>query len=451
MFEHVIANAIILSAANGYKPFTGSVAVQKGLIELVTEDCIPAAQAVSYLDAEGAILMPGLFNCHCHAEMSFARGLGDGRTLLEQKKLFSPHQWFYPYLTEDDRYWARQLSYGESLLGGVTFLNDNMYWSLGTRSVPAMVQAGTTGALSEDVRLLFSDPDLFLSHEAIDAFAGQCRKAGIVPVLAGPAEEDFLPERLRKIAALRARADLLYTCHLAETTWRLKLCQEQMKTSPVRALRAYGLLNQNLIGSHAVHLTEEDILLMAQSGMTVANTPLCELKIADGIAPITDLVRAGVNVALGTDGALWNNSNDIFREMKAVALLASVHKGPRALGAKEILDMATVNGAKAFHVEERLGKIVPGMQADLILIDGNLPHMQPLRLGKYENVTSAVVYCATGQNVKHVMKDGNWVVRDRQLLTMDIRLLIERGAACSQKIVAQLERDGYAPQTFDER
>ena len=173
---------------------------------------------------------------------------------------------------------------------------------------------------------------------------------------------------------------------------------------------------------------------MAQTGTKVANTPLCEMKIADGIAPIPQMVRAGVTVCLGTDGAMWNNSNDIFREMKGMALLHTIHSGIRSLRTTDILDMATINGARAFGLEDQFGTIEEGKAADFILVRTDRPHMRPLRLGLCENVTSSLVFSATGNDVSDVFVNGNHVVESGVLKTVDVARIMASVQGASEKI-----------------
>ena len=177
---------------------------------------------------------------------------------------------------------------------------------------------------------------------------------------------------------------------------------------------------------------------LAQSNAKVVNTPLCEMKICDGIAPIPEMVQNGIRVCLGTDGAMWNNSNDIFREMKGMSLIHTMNSGIRSLDTKTILDMATVNGAMCFDLEKDYGTIEEGKKADFILLETRTPHMQPLRLGRKENVTSALVYNATGQDVTDVFVDGRQVVKDRKLLTADVEYIMKKVKKASDKITASL-------------
>lgn len=439
MFDLVIGNAIIVSAANGYQPYIGSLAVRDGIIAYAGERQFTPRDAKTVLDYGGDIVMSGLVNGHCHAELSFMRGIGDDRTLLEQKQKFSRVGWFRRYSTEDERYAARQLTYCEALRSGTTFLNDNMYWSLGTRSVSAMAQTGIRGSLSEDIRPDFSCPDELASVERLQAFIEACKQQDILPVIAGPAEEDVTEDRLRRIAALcREVPQALYTCHLAENGWRMGFIREQFGTTPIELLHRFGLLNNRLAASHVVCASPQDICLLAESGAAVVNTPVCEMKIADGVAPIAEMVKQGVCVALGTDGPLWNNGSDLFREMKAMLLLQTVQYGIRSLTAKDVLNMATVNGAKAFHMQHRIGMLREGMEADFIRVSTRGLHMCPLRLGKYQNVTSLLVNNATGGDVRDVYIRGKCIVKNGRITTVDTDKLRHAVKACSDRVSQEL-------------
>lgn len=433
-FDIGIHQAVIVSAANGYEPFLGSVGVKDGRIAWVTPGKLEKSACERWIDGENRILMPGLVNAHCHGDMTLARGMGDDLTLLEQNRAFADTNWFYTLIDDDDRYASRQLTYCEALLSGTTFLMENMYWGLGRRSVDAMSETGIKGALAEDVRRDFAKPDLLLEDRELTAFRDACRERGLLAVAGGISEEDFEEERLVRIKDKTRRCGLRQTFHLAENDWRIRRVREQFGCGSVELLHRLGVLDGETIGSHVVYLSEQEIDLLAQSGTRVANTPLCEMKIADGIAPIPQMVRAGVTVCLGTDGAMWNNSNDIFREMKGMALLHTIHSGIRSLKTTDILDMATINGAKAFGMESEFGTIEEGKSADFILVRTDRPHMRPLRTGLCENVTSSLVFCATGSDVSDVFVDGDRVVADGVLQTVDTARIMESVQRASEKI-----------------
>jgi 5-methylthioadenosine/S-adenosylhomocysteine deaminase len=314
-----------------------------------------------------------------------------------------------------------------------------MYWSLGKRSAKAMTETGIRGALAEDVRRDFVNQDDLVPVPELQVFIEECGRQGLIPVAAMPAEEDFDTRRLLDINKNLEALGMLRTMHLAETDWRIAAVETKFGLTPIDYLYRQGLLNKRFIGSHVVHASVGEIDHLKEAGVSVANTPLCEMKIADGIAPIPGMVRRGVNVCLGTDGAMWNNSNDIFREMKGMALLHSINSGVRSLSIREILSMATINGARTFGVDADLGTIEPGKLADLILIDTTAPHMQPLRQsGKHENVLSNIVYSATGADVTDVFIGGRRVVENRVLNSVDVPAITARVRRASEKIAVAL-------------
>lgn len=437
-YDIAVCDAVILSAANDWNPYIGSVGILDDRIACVTKEKIQKSSAEIWIDGRNRVLMPGLVNAHCHGDMTLARGMGDDLTLGEQNEKFADTNWFYSLITDEDRYASRRLTYYEALRSGTTFILENMYWGLGEKSALAMASTGIRGALAEDIRIDFSKPDEFLSEEKILQIRTACEKAGIIPVIGSISEEDFDRNRLRNIKEIVDRHRLIETFHLAETDWRLQMVREKFGCGSVELLAKEGILNHRIIGSHVIQLNDKEIELLAETGTNVANTPLCEMKIADGIAPIPQMVKAGVNVCLGTDGAMWNNSNDIFREMKGMALLHTANSGIRSLGTKDILNMATINGAKAFGMEEEFGTIEEGKSADFILVHTDRLSMQPLRLGKGENITSAMVYCATGSDVSDVFVRGKWILQNGVFTDNSIDETIQIVCEASDRIARKI-------------
>lgn len=433
-FDVGINQAIILSAHNNYVPFVASVGVTEDRISWITKEKIGKSECDVWVDGCGKILMPGLTNAHCHGDMTFARGMGDDMTLLEQNEAFRDTNWFYTLIDDDDRYYSRQLTYCEALLSGTTFIMENMYWGLGTRSADAMHEIGIRGALAEDIREDFSKPDLLIPDEQITALSNACEKKGIIPFIGSISEEDFEIERLQNINKKLKPLGIGKTFHLAENTWRVDLIRDRFQMGSVELLFQNHCLDEKTLGSHAVYLDDGEIALLAESGAKIVNTPLCEMKIQDGIAPIPKMVKAGVTVCLGTDGAVWNNSNDIFREMKGMALLHTISSGIRSLSKTDILDMATINGARAFRIQEDYGTIEEEKKADFILINTEKPHMRPLRVGPMENVTSNVVFNATGSDVTDVFVGGRRVVENGVLQGVDLQYIMQRVQSTSERI-----------------
>ena len=437
-FDCAVSNAVILSAANDYVPYRGSVGVKDGRIAWVTEKAIAKSECDVWVDGTDRILMPGLVNAHCHGDMTLGRGLGDDLTLFEQNDKFADTNWFYSLISDEDRFYSRVLTYCESLLAGTTMHMENMYWGLGERSSEAMNLTGIRGALAEDIRQDFAKPDEFLTDAELVSLKEAGNKYDQIFMLGSISEEDFEAERIRNIEKVLKRLKLNKTCHLAENTWRHKIIEEKYGTTPVRFLNESGGLTPGTIASHVIYLDDEEIDMLRENGVSVANTPLCEMKIADGVAPIPQMVRAGVNVCLGTDGAMWNNSNDIFREMKGMALLHTITGGIRSLKTTDLLDMATINGARAFDLQDEIGTIEEGKSADFILVRTDRPHMQPLRIGLCENVTSCIVFCATGNDVSDVFLRGRRLVENGSLTQVDLSEIIRSVQSASEKIAKNI-------------
>ena len=207
-YDLVLNGAILVSAANDFVPFVGAVGILNGRIVDVKEGMLPPSTARTWIDASGHILMPGLFNLHCHGDMTCARGFGDDRTLQEQNERFADTNWFRELLSEDDRADARLLTYAESLMAGTTFQMENMYWSLGLRSPGLMKEAGIRGAAAEDIRPDFRDADTFQDEESLRAFGVACEANGILPYIGSISEEDYSPERNARVQGLLQKLQL---------------------------------------------------------------------------------------------------------------------------------------------------------------------------------------------------------------------------------------------------
>ena len=435
MFDVVICNGIIVSASYDYHPFVGSVGIEGDKISYVGSKKLSHLDGYQCIDASNMIVMPGLVNGHCHGDMAFAKGVGDELTLEEQMNDFGKLNWFFDDLTEEDRYYCRLFTYCEALLNGTTLIMENMFWSLPSKTIDAFSKVGIRGAAAEDVRPDFLESDTFHKNENLEKFKQECNASGIIPVFGTLPEEAFSDFRLKKVKKIIDDHDVFYTSHLAETTWRREIVLKNMQTTPVKALSRYGLLSSKYIASHAVQVDTEEIMLMADAGVKVVSTPICEIKIQDGIAPIPEMLEADIVVAVGTDGAMWNNVNDIFRELRCMALLHNYIHGLGTLSAKTLLDMGTINGAKLFDKEEELGAIEEGKLADVITVNCLNSRMQPMRLTS-DSVLSNLIFCAQGSDVCDVIVDGKPRVINKQILDVNFNEIIQYVGNLSKRVLA---------------
>ena len=227
------------------------------------------------------------------------------------------------------------------------------------------------------------------------------------------------------------RLDLLLMTHIAETQDEIRIIRERFDATPVEYLDRLGLLGPRTIGAHCVHVTSKDIATMAARGMTVSHNPQSNMKISSGVAPVREMLRAGIRVTVATDGCCSNNDLDLWEELRTAALLQKSATGdPTALPALEALRMATANGARAMgYADGQLGVLREGALADMIVIDLQRPHLQPMN-----DVVSNLVYCGKAADVETVMVGGRIVVENRRIADVDLGDLYARAAEAVERI-----------------
>jgi 5-methylthioadenosine/S-adenosylhomocysteine deaminase len=391
-----------------------AVAVQDGKIEAL----LPAAQArarfPSYEETplEGHVLIPGLVNAHTHAAMSLMRGLADDLPLMRwlQEHIWPAEQ---KHVSETFVRDGTLLACAEMLRGGITCFND-MYFFPGASLETALA----CGMRAVHGIIVFEFPSAYGSDPADYLRKGlELRdRYGEEPLvsftLAPHAPYTVSDDTFRQVAALAAELDLPVHVHLHETEEELSRSVAEHGVRPLERLGRLGLLGPGLIAVHCVHLSPAEIDALARHGASTVHCPSSNLKLASGFSPVDALVRKGVNVALGTDGAASNNRLDLFQEMRTAALVAKAVAGnAEALPAHAALRMATLAGARAIGLESRIGSIAPGKAADLVAIDLRAPELGPL----FDPV-SQLVYAAGREHVSHVWVDGRLQVCEGKLL-----------------------------------
>ena len=357
--------------------------------------------------------MPGLVNTHGHAAMSLLRGVGDDLALqvwLEQK------MWpLEAKFNAADVRVGSELSILEMLKGGTTSFVD-MY-SFMDEVAQVVETSGIRGCLTRGV-IGYCPPDEAAAKlvEA-RAFAKDWhgRADGRITTMMAPhAPYTCPPEYIEKIVAIAEELQLPIHTHLSETRGEVERHEQQYGIRPVEHLRRLGVFNRPCIVAHGVHLNDEEIEICRAHDVRISHNPGSNLKLASGIARVPEYLRAGLLVSLGTDSAASNNNLDMFEEVRLAAL---IHKGvsgdPTAVPAFTALSMATSIGARSIWLEE-VGLLQAGMKADLIAIDIDQPHFQPLT-----DLVSHIVYAAAAQDVTDVFVDGKQLVRNRQCLTLD--------------------------------
>ncbi len=386
-------------------------------------------QAKTILNEEHGLIMPGLVNLHTHAAMACFRGLADDLPLMEWLQ-----EYIFPVettLTGDMVYHSSLLSMAEMIKSGTTSFCD-MYLFAGEVG-RAAEQSGMRSWIGE-VLYDFPSPNY---GELENGFAytrdllKRYREHELITVTIAPhAVYTCSPDLLTRLGQMAAENETLYHIHLSENDDEVQTCRERYGCTPVEHLDQLGLLQDYVLAAHCVKLTPEERALMVERGVAVAHCLESNMKLASGVAPVVDLLEAGGIVGLGTDGAASNNDVDMFGEMSTVA---KVHKmmrmDPTVMDAYTTLYAGTMGGARALHADAYIGSLEIGKKADCIVLDLHRPHLMPLY-----SPFSHLVYAARGSDVLHSVIQGRVVMKNRKLVTLDERELLEKMALMGREI-----------------
>jgi 5-methylthioadenosine/S-adenosylhomocysteine deaminase len=403
---------------------------------------VPRRPGDRVIDGSEFLAIPGLINGHLHCDVVAARGLGDGLTLTEQNgdSIVGRNRWFAREMTGEIRRLSRRLQLAECAAGGTTFVCDVPFWPPedGGWGAPFR-EVGIGGAVVVDYRRNFLSGERLSEGEVEEAMA-DLDSAGLVRTLGAPPEEGFDDEEMRHVFGLAERYDTLVHIHLAETKARLAMVRERFGTTPVRYLADRGHLGPRLLASHGVYIDPEELSICRDAGVRIVNTPVAEMKIADGIAPVPDWIREGLPLGVGTDGSMWNDASDLFGEMKAMLLLHRVTRGAAAISPLEVLELATCRGAEVFGLSDRIGSIEAGKRGDLVLLRRNRAHTVPLISGDPGNLYSNIVSCFRSGDVDTVISAGKIVVEGGVVKTVDEAQLTREMQKAGEELFGALSR-----------
>ena len=387
----------------------------------------PEFHADRLVDGAGMVALPGLINCHTHAAMTLLRSYADDMPLM---KWLSERIWpVEEKLQPEDIYWGTMLCCLEMIKSGTTTFAD-MYFEM-DRVAAAVEKSGMRACLSRG--MIGVGPNAQKAMDESIRFAQEWHRqaGGRITVMFGPhAPYTCPPEYLKQVVEQAGRLGLGIHIHVAETRDEIEQVQASYGTSPVRHLDATGVFDVPVLAAHCVHLDERDREILASKKVGIAHCPESNMKLASGISPVTALLRDGAVVGLGTDGAASNNNLDLLEEMRSAALLQKVTTGdPMALPSFEALKMATAGGAQALGLPE-VGRLKAGMKADLILVDFRRPHLYPRH-----DIIAHLVYAAHSADVDTVIINGEVVMENRKVLTMNEDEVMEQAQRCATRLV----------------
>jgi 5-methylthioadenosine/S-adenosylhomocysteine deaminase len=417
----------------------GSVAISGGKIVAVGPSSQIDAKynAKTTIRARGMAVMPGFVNAHTHVPMTLFRGIADDRDLMDWLT-----QFIFPAeaknVTADFVKWGTRLGAIEMIQSGTTTFADMYYFESDVaRETKA---AGLRGVLGETM-IDFPVADNKTWDDAVHYIREYVKKWKgdrlITPALAPHAPFTVSEDHLRQVRALATELGAPILIHVSETKNELQqIAEKHNGMTPGNYLDSIGFLGDDVLAAHGVWLTSDEIKTFASKKVGVTHCPESNEMLASGAAPVAEMRSAGVDVGLGTDGPAGSNNNlDMFEEMASAARLQKVTRGdPKALSARAVLEMATIGGAHALGLGDKIGTIETGKRADIIIVDLQQAKTQPVY-----SVESAIVYAANGSNVVTTICDGKILMRNRNVLTVDVPATLAKAKEYRDRVLASLK------------
>jgi 5-methylthioadenosine/S-adenosylhomocysteine deaminase len=389
-------------------------------------------------------LIPGLVNAHTHASMTLLRGLEDDRRL---------DVWLLGYMMPVEREFVSpefcklgaKLACAEMIRSGITSFADMYYYEEAVAE--AVAEVGMRAVCGQTV-LKFPSPDADSWEDSLDAARGFIERWKdhdlIVPAVSPHAPYTCTAEILRACADLAKEYNVPLHIHISETAQEVEQWRETYDMPVVPWVKKQGLLEAKVIAAHCVHIDTGEMHTLEHAHAGVAHNPSSNLKLASGFAPVTQMLEAGLNVGVGTDGPSSNNDLDMFEEIRLASFVAkAVTHDPTALPARKVFEMATSMGARALHIDHLTGSLEPGKRADLVLVDLNTVHNLPQFNRDPDAIYARLIYAAKSTDVTDVMVDGRWLMQAGELKTLDVPPLLAAAADYAKKIDAFLvKREG---------
>ena len=441
----LLTNALVVPMTERRKSFRGYVRVRQGVIAEVNEGSpatIGAGEKI--IDGGGCVLMPGLVNAHTHLYQVLLRAVWEDLPLLPWlKRIYGAARVLRP----EHFYAGTVLGCIETIQSGVTticehnFLNPHPECAFetiraiqesGLRAVFARTIMDTGEIVPECVK---ENPDQAFHH--IETILASHRQSDRLSFMTGPNTPPLntTPELLKAIRRFADQKRIGISAHVAESKSVVEFTAEKHgQSGVVTFLDGFGIPAAGSIFAHCVHIAEDEIRILRESGTSVSHNPVSNMMLGDGVAPVIAMLRSGVNVALGTDGAASNHSQDLFETMKAASLLQKVHhQNAGIIDPYAVLHMATVGGARALGLSSLCGTIEVGKRADLLLVRVETIHNQPIN-----DLFSQLVHCAKASDVQTVIVDGQVLMRDRELQFVEEKKALEKAKKANLDLMTRL-------------
>lgn len=386
-------------------------------------------------DCTGQVIIPGLINTHTHTPMTLLRGLADDLRL---------DVWLHGYILPTETKFVNPefcrlgtlLSCAEFIRGGVTTFADMYYFE--DEIAWAAVEAGVRGICGQTI-MIFPTPDATSYDQSLAycaEFLDHWRDHELIVAVPAPHSPYMCTaEILQETVRMAQSYDVPLLIHIAETALEVKESIEQKNMTPVRWLESVGLMESKVVAAHCVHVNNEDMHILGAHGAGVAHNPTSNLKLASGFAPVVQMHEHGISVGIGTDGTASNNDLDMWAETHLAALLPkAVNSDPTALPARRAFAMATIEGARALHLDHLIGSLEVGKRADVVVLDADGVHVMPRFETSGQNIYSRLVYATKSSDVRHTIVNGRVLMRDRVVLTVDETAALKEAAKLAKKV-----------------
>ena len=383
------------------------------------------------IEGRDKLLMPGLYNCHAHTPMSLMKGYASDLNL---------HDWLFDYIIPIEGKFVAGMTYTGALISAAEMISNgiisfsDMYFML-DGVAEAVYESGMKANLSNALTAFSQDFDYFKDRSYTETAYilnnYHNRDGGRIKAdVSIHAEYTSFDRAWRQAAEYANNNSLIMHLHLSETQEEHENCKKKYGKTPAQMFNCHGVFDVKTIAAHCVWVEQEDIEILRDKGVTVVHNPVSNLKLSAGIAPAADMIKAGLNVALGTDGPASNNTQDILADLKTASILQKYHTNdPTSLPAYEALKLATVNGAKAQGREKESGRIAIGLDADIIMLNLHCPRLTPL-----VDPVAAAVYSCTGRDVELTICRGRILYEKGEYKTIDIEKTLYEAKQAAEKL-----------------
>ena len=391
----------------------GTIAISGNTIQEIfsTDELSSNLKARKRIHADGKVIIPGLINAHSHIAMTLFRGFAEDLVLY--KWLEKVWKYELSILSKKSVCVGSKLAFAEMIRGGVTCVHD-MYWHY--MAIIDLAEEVGFRLISGPSITRIGDPDF---NEMINATHNALKQIKdyhfVHPVVQAHSTYTTTPEMMHKVYEFKGEYGVSFTTHASENQAEVNDVREKYGKTPIELLQSYNLLDSGTVLAHCVKLEDHEIALLSESKTNVVHCPESNLKLGSGIARVADMLEAGVNICIGTDGAASNNDLDLLGEIRTATLLQKGYcENPEVLTTKQAMEMATINGAKAYGLDKNLGSLESGKRADLVIIDFDKSHLVPCH-----DIYAHLVYSVNKADVDTVLIDGKIHLEDGELTTLD--------------------------------